>query len=329
MDTLLGMQVFSKVVETENFTEAARRLKLSPPMVTRHIQALERRLGTRLINRTTHQFSLTEAGAQYYERCVRLLAEFDDAEESVRSLSQLPQGRLRLTAPVDFGRVELWPVVRDFMRRHPQIQVELYLTNRVVDLFEEETDLALRVAGGPLDGSLVARKLATSRQVVCAAPSYLRRHGVPLSPDDLLAHRCLLYGAGGRHPGWEFTRNGRSRRVAVRGCLQSNQVRLLCDAVVEGAGIAIQPTFSVWKELAAGRLRSLLDDWSAGALGIYVVFPSRAFLPAKTRLFIDHLAEVFSGGPDRDPWLEGARERSPSRRRGTGRAAARRAGGAA
>ena len=281
MDTLLSMRVFTKVVEAENFTEAARRLKLSPPMVTRHIQSLEQRIGARLINRTTHKFSLTEAGAVYHERCVRLLSDIGEAEEAVGSLGRLPQGRLRLSAPMDFGRVELWPIAREFMRRYPNIHVELLLTNRVVDLIEEEIDLAIRMAKGPLDGSLIARKLATSRQVVCASPDYLRRHGMPQTPDDLLAHKCLIYGTAGRHDGWEFSRNGKSHRVKVPGCLQSNQLRLLCQAAIDGAGIVMQPTFAVWEHLAAGRLKSVLDGWGSGGLGVSSCFRVDASCPPR------------------------------------------------
>jgi DNA-binding transcriptional LysR family regulator len=304
------MRVFSKVVETENFAEAARRLKLSPPMVTRHIQSLERRLGTRLINRTTHQFSLTEAGANYHARCARLLADIEEAEEAVGSMSQLPRGRLRVTAPLDFGRVELWPIIREFMRRYPEIHIDLVLTNRVVDLIEEEVDLAIRMAEGALDGPFIVRKLATSRHVVCASPAYLRRHGVPQTPDDLLAHKCLIYGTAGRHEGWEFSRQGRSQRIKVVGCLQSNQVGLLCQAAVEGTGIVMQPTLSVWEHLATGRLRTLLDDWSAGGLGVFIAFQSRRFLPVKTRLFIDFVVGIFRNDPDRDVWIERAQARS-------------------
>lgn len=312
MDTVLSMRVFAKVVETENFTEAARRLKLSPPMVTRHIQGLERRLGTRLINRTTHRFSLTEAGAHYHERCLRVLAEIEEAEDAVGSMSRLPRGRLRLTAPVDFGRAGLWPSIRDFMRRHPEIEIDLVLTNRTVDLIEEGIDLAIRVSEDPVDSALIARKLATSRQVVCASPAYLRRHGVPQAPDDLLGHRCLVYGRRGRHEGWTFSRHGQSQRIKVPGGLQSNQVGLLCQAAVDGMGIVMQPTFSVADHLAAGRLRTLLDDWDAGRLGVYIVFPSRRFLPAKTRLFIDFMVDVFRNDPDRDAWL-GAAKRATAR----------------
>jgi DNA-binding transcriptional LysR family regulator len=306
------MRVFTKVVEAENFTEAARRLKLSAPMVTRHIQSLERRIGARLINRTTHQFSLTEAGAIYHKHCVQLLSDIEEAEEIVGSLGRLPQGRLRLSAPMDFGRVELWPIVSEFMRLHPQLHVNLVLTNRLVDLIEEEFDLAIRVSAHPLVGPLIARKLATSRQVVCASPVYLRRHGVPQIPRDLLAHECLLYGTAVRHEGWEFSRNGKSQRINVSGCLQANQLRLLCQAAVEGAGIVMQPTFSIWEHLAAGRLKTVLGDWSAGGLGVFVVFPSRSFLPVKTRLFIDFLVDNFRNDPDRDVWIDRARKRSPA-----------------
>jgi len=310
LDTLLSMRVFTKVVEAENFTEAARRLKLSPPMVSRHIQSLEQRVGVRLINRTTHQFSLTEAGAIYHERCIRLLSEIEEAEEAVGSVGRLPRGRLRLSAPSDFGRAELWPIVRDFMHRYPQINV---------DLIEEEIDLSIRVSERPLDGALVARKLATSRQVVCASPAYLRRHGSPQTPRDLLAHKCLLYGAAVGHEGWEFRRNDKSQRVKVPGCLQSNQLRLLGQAAVEGVGITMQPTFGVWEHLAAGRLQTVLDDWSAGSLSIFVVFPSRSFLPAKTRLLIDFLVGRFRNDPDRDVWIDRARRRPLAARRRKGR----------
>ena len=180
MDTLLSMRVFARVVDSGSFTEAARRLGLSPPMVTRHIQALEHRIGSRLIQRTTHQFSLTEAGAIYHEHCVQLLSDIEEAEGIVGSLGRLPQGRLRLSAPIDFGRVELWPIVREFMRLHPQVQVNLVLTNRLVDLIEEDFDLAIRVSEHPLEGTLIARKLAT---VLCGGVAGAARE---VTEDEIL-----------------------------------------------------------------------------------------------------------------------------------------------
>ena len=324
MDTYQSMRVFAKVAEAESFAEAARRLRMSPPMVTRHIRNLEERVGARLINRTTHRFSLTEAGAMYHERCVRLLSDLEEAEDVTGTLNRLPHGRLRISAPVDFGRLEVWPIVRDFMRRYPDIQISMALTNRQVDLVEEGIDLAIRISRGPLDGSLVARKLATSQLVVCASPAYWRRCGKPKVPEDLLGHKCLLYGSQPWHARWQFNRGNEERYVEVAGFLQTDQLSLLSQAAVEGEGAVMQPTFSVWRELGAGKLKTALDDWTAGAVGIYVVFPSRRFLAAKTRLFIDQLTSRFRNDPDQDVWSSGARPASKRQRSVKHRTRARR-----
>lgn len=313
MDTILSMRLFAKVVETGNFAEAARRLNLSPAMVTKHVQSLERRIGARLLNRTTRQFGLTEVGAIYYERCAGLLADFDEAESVAASLGRLPRGRLRVSTAVEFGASDLWPIVRAFIGKYPDISVDLVLTDRVADLIEEEIDVAIRMVERSLDPSLIARKLAVSKLVMCASPAYLRRAGAPESLDDLLAHRCLVYGDKRTHEGWTFSRGGRRRRIRVPSCLQSNQIRLLRQAAVDGLGIVMQPTFNVWQDIAEGRLSMILDDWSAGELGIHVAFPSRRFLPAKTRLFVDFLATQFPKGPKHDIWLEKAKSR-PSQR---------------
>ena len=310
MDTLVGMRAFARVVESKNFAEAARRLKLSPAMVTKHIQNLEQRIGTRLLNRTPRQLSLTEAGAAYYERCVNLLAEIEDAEAEAGAFSRLPRGRLRISAAVDFGATELRPLVQKFMHEYPDISVDLALTNRFVDLVEEEFDLAVRIVTRRLHPSLVARKLAVSRFVVCASPAYLRRAGTPKIPDDLQAHRWLNYSEAPTRDEWRLTRDGKSKKVNIAHGLRSNHNHLLCDAAVDGAGICIQPTFNVWRHIATGRLKTVLNDWSIGELGIHVVFPNRKFLPAKTRLFIDFLAASFPRGPQHDVWRDRARSRS-------------------
>jgi DNA-binding transcriptional LysR family regulator len=311
VDTFVGMRVFAKVVETESFAEAARRLKLSPAMVTKHIQGLEQRVGTRLLNRTSRRFSLTEAGAIYHQRCVTLLADLDNAEHAVGNLGRMPRGRLRVTAGADFGGDELWPIARAFMQKYPEISIDLILTDRMVDLVGEEVDLAIRMVERDLDPSLVARKLAVSRLVLCASPEYLRTAGVPKTPDDLASHRCLLHGDRFRHDGWVLRRNGCTRRVRVAGRIQSNRGSVLRDAAVDSLGIAMLPTFDIWRQLAAGCVRAVLPDWDAGALGIFVVFPSRKFMPAKTRLFIDFLAERFDRGPDHDVWFARAQPRGP------------------
>jgi DNA-binding transcriptional LysR family regulator len=311
LDTLLSMRVFVRVVETESFAATARWLKLSPAMVTKHVQHLEQRLGTRLLNRTTRQFSLTEAGAAYHERCVGVLSALEEAEAAVNGFDQLPRGRLRLTAPDNFGPAVLWPVLRDFAQDYPGIAIDLVLTDRVVDLVEEEVDLAIRMLVRPADSSLVARKLAVSTLITCAAPEYLARAGTPRKPGDLTGHKCLVYGEGAAHEGWEFACRGKRQRIKVARSLQCNQIRMLREAALGGGGIVMQPSFNVWSDLAAGRLVPVLDDWTAGALNIFLVYSSRRFLPAKTRLFIDYLTARFPGGPDHDPWLARAVPRRP------------------
>jgi DNA-binding transcriptional LysR family regulator len=313
MDTLTSMRAFARVAETKNFTRAAKRLKLSPAMVTKHIQNLEQRIGTRLITRSTRQLSLTEAGAAYYERCVQLLADIEEAEAATGSLGALPRGHLRISAPMYFGVAEIRPIVQDFLRRYPDISVDFLVSNRNVDLIEQGRDLAVRVAAQGLPPSLIARRLATSRLMVCASPKYLKRAGAPRAPAELARHRCLAPNLFRWNDGWTFRRGGHTETVKVPLCLQSNNNELLSDAAADGVGITIHPSFNVCRHLAAGRLVTLLDDWSAGEVGIFVVYPSRKFLPAKTRLLIDFIAAAYPSGPAHDPWFECVRAQ-PRRR---------------
>jgi DNA-binding transcriptional LysR family regulator len=307
MDTLVSMRAFARVAETKNFAHAARRLRLSPAMVTKHIQNLERRLGTRLINRSTRRLSLTEAGAVYYDRCLQLLSDLEEAEAAAGSLGALPRGLLRISAPMYFGTTELRPILQSFMQKYRDISIDLLITNRNIELIEEGCDLAVRIAGAELDPSLIARKLATARFLVCAAPSYLKRAGVPQKPEDLHAHCCLGFNVLRWRDGWTFTRNGDARTVKVPLCLQCNNNEVLAEAAADGVGVSVQPTFNVWRHLASGRLVTLLTEWSVGDVGIFVVYPSRKHLPAKTRLFIDFLTAQFPKGPQHDVWLERSR----------------------
>lgn len=267
MDTLTSMRVFVHVVAAESLAAAARRLKLSPASVTKHIQALERRFGTRLINRTTRRFSLTEAGAAYYERCVTSLAEIDAAEAAARSLGGQPRCKLRITAPMYFAPAELRPIVQGFIDRHPEITVEVLVTNRRIDLVEDGLDLAVRIAADPLDPSLIARRIATSRLLACAAPAYLKRAGTPSHPRDLRQHRCLTTTLFKLDEGWVFSRHGRREALSVPVTLQSNNNELLCEAAADGFGVTVQPTINVWRHLASGRLARILADWTIGEVG--------------------------------------------------------------
>jgi DNA-binding transcriptional LysR family regulator len=307
MDTLVSMEIFAKVAEARSFAEAARQLRLSPSMVTKHVQALECRVGARLINRNSRQSHLTEAGTLYWQHCRTLLSQLRQIEDEAGALGRLPRGRLRLTAPPDFGAMELEPAVLDFMTRYPEISIDLDLTSRFIDLMKEEFDLAIRITEGPLGGNaLVARRIASSRLVLCASPDYLRRHGRPAEPAELAEHLGLIYAGTTWGNEWPFLRAGEAHTARIPARLQTNNNQLLCEAACKGMGIAIQPTFNVCDRIRSGELELLLEDWHVGELAIHVVFPHRQFLPAKVRVFIDFLAERFRAGAHQDIWLDRA-----------------------
>jgi DNA-binding transcriptional LysR family regulator len=314
MDTLVSMEIFAKVAEARSFAEAARQLRMSPSMVTKHVQALESRVGARLINRNSRQSHLTEAGVLYWQHCRTLISQLRQVEDEAGALGRLPRGRLRLTAATDFGAVELEPAVLEFMNRYPDINIDLELTSRFVDLMKEEFDVAIRMTERPLDGNtLVARRIASSRLVLCASPDYLRRHGRPAEPDELAEHLGLVYAGTSWGNQWPFVRAGEARTVRIPARLQTNNNQLLCEAASKGMGIVIQPTFNVWDRLRSGELELLLDEWHVGQLGIHVVFPHRQFLPAKVRVFIDFLVKRFRTGTHQDLWLDRANEAAGQR----------------
>lgn len=202
MDALTGMRVFRRVVERGSFSAAAADLDLSNGAVSKHIGQLEGHLGARLLNRTTRRLSLTEAGRTYYERCVRLLDDLDEAERAVRQLHAAPRGRLKISAPMSFGILHLAPALPEFGLRYPEVEVDVVLNDRFVDLIDEGYDVALRIITDLPDSTLVARRFTLVRRVVCAAPAYLERHGVPVTPDDLKRHHCLIYSLTGDD--WRF-----------------------------------------------------------------------------------------------------------------------------
>lgn len=317
MDTVVSMRAFAKVVETKSFADAARRMKLSPAMVTKHVQNLEARIGARLLNRTTRGIGVTEAGAAYYDRCIALLADLADAEASAAALGQMPHGRLRISTSLDFGTAEIWPIVRSFMRKYPDIAVDFVLGNEIVDVVADEYDLAVRMVEQMHDSSLIVRRLVRSKLLLCASPGYLRRAGRPSSPRDLLSHRCLVYTQTNAHEGWVLQRDGESERIKMTRLMGTNLLGLSRKAAIDGAGIIMHPTFSVCSDLVAGRLTTVLDDWDAGALDIFVAFPSRRLIPAKTRLFIDFLAAHFPKGPDHDIWWQRIQAARGRRKRAT------------
>jgi DNA-binding transcriptional LysR family regulator len=297
MDRLRAFEVFVAVVSRQGFARAAETLDTSPANVTRYVADLEAHLGTRLLNRHSRKLSLTESGAALYERARAILADVDEAVAVSTSASLRPQGRLRVNAPLSFGLLHLasrWP---RFAQRHPQVELDVALIDRVVDVVEEGFDLAIRISRS---GSTAhaARKLATSHNVVCASPEYLRTHGTPSTPAELARHACIVY----EYVGSEWTlldADGRPQSVRVRAVMQTNNGDTAAAAARAGMGIVWQPTFLVGPDLRAGRLVPLLPGWRVPDIDILAVYPSRRHLSAKVRAMIDFLAEEFSGVP---PW---------------------------
>ncbi len=300
LDRVTGMQVFVRVAALGSFSAAARALGLSQTMVTKHVGALEDRLGVKLFHRTTRRLALTEAGRRYLEACERILAEIEEAEASA-SLDRIePRGTLRLNVPLTFGLRQVVPALTAFSRLHPAVAVDLGLADRYVDLIEEGWDLAVRI-GRLKDSSLVARRLAACRTVVCAAPSYLKEHGTPRTLDDLARHNCLGYtlpSAIGANR-WTFGADGETV-VPVQGNLRANNGDALLAAAVAGQGLIYQPTFIVGDGLRDGSLVPVLGGYPTYQPGIHAVLPSGRQAPAKVRTFIAFLAHRFAPEPDWD-----------------------------
>lgn len=290
MDTLDAMRTFVAVVDRNGFSAAATALDQSTARVTRQIAWLEQRLDTRLLNRTTRRVSLTSAGTAYYQRCVQLLAEFDDIEATVGAQAQTPAGLLRVNAPVSFGIARLAPLLAGYRARYPQVEIDLSLSDRLVDMVEEGYDLVIRITATPAS-NLIARKLADTRLLLCASPDYLARLGTPRTPADLAGHQCLQYSYWSGGPEWRLQGADGEHIVRVDGGLRANNGDVLCAAARAGTGIVLQPDFLVDADIAAGRLVHVLPAYAIAPIGIHAVYSSRSHLAPKVRSFIDHLVE--------------------------------------
>ena len=285
MDKLRAMAVFVRIVEAGSLTAAADALGLSLPAVVRSLAALEREVGARLVHRTTRRSSLSDEGREYYERCKRVLAAVDEADAALSARRTAPTGRLRLTAPVMYGRMHVAPLVADFIARYPAVEVELLLLDRVVDLVEEGIDAAVRIGHLPAS-TLVVRPLGETRRVVCASPAYLRRAGVPRTPDDLASRRCVVFTGLSAVSEWSF--GGRpAHRVAVRPVLRTNQFDVAIDACLRGLGCGQFPGYQVEQHIAAKRLRRVLAEFEPAPLPIQIVYPHARLLSSSVRAFVD------------------------------------------
>jgi len=286
--------VFARVVQTGSFTTAARDLKMPKSTVSRRVSALEERLGARLLQRTTRKLSLTDVGRVYYEHCSRIVDEVDQAARAVTSLQQAPRGRLRVTAPLNFGF--LGPVVATFLKRFVDVEVELVCTDRVVALVDEGFDVAIR-AGQLVDSALVARTVARMRSYLVASPGYLDAHGRPGSPGELAGHACLVFGAGADRGRWRLRRDKTELEVTVRARLVVNDFDVLHEAVLDDLGIALMPAHRSIPELRAHRFERVLEAWCSPETPIHAVYPSTRHLSPTMKAFLDHLQAGMSTAP--------------------------------
>ncbi len=300
LDRVTGMQVFARVAALGSLSAAARALGMSQTMATKHLAALEERLGVRLMHRTTRRLSLTEAGRDYLDSAERILADIEEADAKAARETFDVRGTLRLNAPVSFGIRELAPILPELSTRYPDLMINLGLNDRYVDLIEEGWDLVVRI-GSLGDSSMIARRIATCRMIVCAAPAYLKRQGKPKTIAELAHHDCLGYTlsktAGADR--WLFGQKGKAS-VAVKGTLRANNGDVLVAAAIAGHGIVYQPEFLVAREIREGLLVPLKLDHAPIELdGVFAVYPSARRPPAKVRAAIDFFARAFGPVP---PW---------------------------
>ncbi len=293
MDRLTAAQVFIEVVDSGSMTLAADRLEMSTAMVSRYLATMEEWFDARLLHRTTRKLSLTDAGMAALPSCRQLLELAEDARHLAADRSREPAGVLRITASGSFADAQLTSALVEFQRLYPQVEFILSTGDKAADLVGERVDLAVRITNN-LDPAMIARPLAVCRSRLCAAPSYLQRFGNPSSPADLLQHQCIAH-AFGIGKLYRFTKQGVSVEVPVQWSFQTNETAVLRRAVLEGAGIAMLPTYYVGEDLTSGRLVGLLTEYEPEVMGIHAIYLSRQHQPLALRLLVDFLAERFSG----------------------------------
>lgn len=290
---LEDLALFVKAVAAGNLSAAGRELGLSPAVASKRIAALENRIGARLLHRTTRAVTATEEGLAFHIHAQRILLEMEEALAAVHPKGE-PRGHLRVTVPASFGRMHISPLVPAFLLAHPGLTMDLHMSDSLVDIVEEGFDLAVRVTA-PKDSTLVARRLAPNRRIICAAPSYLARRGVPQTPDDLAHHDCLVN--NDLHV-WDFQGPQGRKRVRVSGPLKTNHAEVLRDAAVGGLGIARKSTWDLADHLERGELVPLLPDWPiASEVAVWAVYPTARFVPPKVRAFVAHLQQRWGREP--------------------------------
>jgi DNA-binding transcriptional LysR family regulator len=296
MDKLNSIRAFTKVVQHGSFAAAARDLRLSRSAVSKYVMELEEELGVQLLSRTTRSVTATENGQAYYERCLAILSDLEEADLAATRLQAEVRGLLRINAPMSFGTLHLARAVADFMEKYPDLRIQLVLSDQQVDPVQEGFDVTLRIADLP-SSSMIARRIAPARRSICASPSYLARHGTPNHPDDLRGHACLTYGHLATGNQWKLTGPDGDHWIAVPWTLCTNNAEVLRDAALQGRGIALLPTFIAGADFQQRRLATILPSYQAPEISIYALYPETRHLSPKVRVFIDFLAERFGGRP--------------------------------
>ncbi len=302
MDKLTSMQVFVTVARLGTFSAAAEELGISRAMASKYVNALESSLGVRLINRTTRHLSLTEVGKVYRDKINTILQEIGEAEQAAASLHTEPRGHLRIMAPPSFGSFHLARLVNEYNRRYPEVMIDLQLSNRAPDLFEDGTDLAIAL-GEQDDSTLIARKLTSTRFVVCGSPDYFNRFGKPKKPEELSSHNCLTLSQQSVITTWKFRIDGKLITLNPRGNFQANTSDPLRIAAIQGSGLIQMPTYIVGLDLQHKRLLPVLEEFEPDELPIYATYIHRKFLSAKVRTFVDFLYEQFQPRPYWENWF--------------------------
>ncbi|QLK47753.1 LysR family transcriptional regulator [Vibrio owensii] len=290
MDQLSAMRAFVRVVQTGSFSATSREMNTSQTTISKKVAALEKKIGVKLLARSSRDHALTPAGTKYYQTCVDILGELDEAEAEARSEVASPQGTIRISAPVAFGRILLAPIMSEFFQRYPDIKVDLQLSDQHTDLISDGIDVALR-AKQLEDSTLIARHLFDNPMLVLAAPSYLQQHGEPKNPEDLKQHNCLVYSRMKDINVWSFTKQNQKHAVAVNGNFQSDNGDVLLEVALTGMGIVILPIWMVEHHLKEGQLTQLMNDYTGQNLPFNAVYLQSRYTPLKVRCLIDFLKE--------------------------------------
>ena len=293
MDRLSDLEFFVQLVHQGSLAALARELGVTPPAVTTRLAQLEKRLGVRLLNRTTRRISVTHEGEMYLATGGRLLAELQELEQAISSSKAVPKGLLRVNATFGFGRRHIAPAVVEFARRYPEVEVQLELTDRSVNLADQAYDIGIWFGTIP-DSRMVARRIVRNRRLLCASPEYLARHGVPATPRDLQTHRCIVLRESDAAFGtWHLSRGSKQETVKVRGTMSTNDGETGVVWALAGFGILMRSEWDIHADIAAGRLVPVLKEWSLPSGDVFAVYPERANLSAKVSAFIDFLVEWF------------------------------------